>query len=58
MIYTFVQAFDPWRGKYISDEDKLELAKLKCVNELAKALMEHAKVHINLDRSVEVKIET
>lgn len=57
MIYTFVQTFDPYMGKYISDEDKLKIAILKCVEELAKALVENAEAHIELDGSVKIKVK-
>lgn len=47
MIYHFIQYFDTYHCSYLSDEKKLEIAKQRAAEDLAKKLLEN--VHFEID---------
>lgn len=60
MIYHFVHYFGlpgPWQYRHISDDEKLEIAKAKAAEDLAKKLLENAVFKVNEVGDVEGYIE-
>jgi uncharacterized membrane protein len=57
MIYTFIHGFPPSYAVELKDEDRLEIAKRRCAEELAAELMKEAISEVHRDGSVRITIK-